>query len=349
MRHWKSATAGGCSRKLDAVQLATVRASAQSQAVDVGGVRGGHDWGDAYEVHLHDALDVLITTIDVLYAFGDDPERFGRILAVHALSDLFATLGDPLCATLALGVTHDDVDTGRASAIARGVARALVEEGTVLAGGHTVVSTDTFAGLSVVGHPRAVPASGNVCTGDVILLSKPLGSGLAITAERYGVAGQVDLEGMYAIMSESNRTAADRLVSLQHGEQEQDGLIRRITDVSGFGFLDALKQLVGDARVRIAAGDVPVGPGVPRFVDAQAWSALLDANLLESSGFTAYGRGVDGGLMQAVLNDPQTSGGLLAVAAPEALRVHDFVSSGVFTVVGVVEEVGGRLDIQIAT
>ena len=288
-----------------------------------------------------------MTSTDLLYAFGSDPELFGRILAVHALSDLFATLAEPLFATLTLGVTHDDVSSGRAASIARGVAVTLTAEGAVLAGGHSVVAKDTFASLSVVGQTTQTPPSAEVHVNDVIILSKPLGSGLALSAERLGVAGAPELGEVYDTMASSNRIAADSLSRVQQTETSEVSPIRKITDVSGFGFLHAVRQVAGNSRVKIVADAVPLGPGVADFVEAQAWSGLLDANLMESSGFTAYQPGVNGGLLQFALNDPQTSGGLLAVVSPASAGVQDLVDGGVFWIVGSVEESACALGIEI--
>jgi selenide,water dikinase len=328
--------AGGCARKVDFQSLVTLLAGS--------GRRPAQDLGDAFEVTLTPPWNGVVTSVDLLYMFGDDAQRFGQIAAVHAMSDLFASLSTPALATLALGVSIPDLQTGRAADAIEGVAAGLQREGAALAGGHTVFAAEMFASVSVVGDaPRARP-SGPAEPGDALLISKPLGSGLALTARHLGVASDEDLEALYASMALSNGGAA-RLLSA--ALDRIVGAIHSVTDVSGFGFLDAVRNVASRATVRVDLGTIPVIEGTNRWLDAQAGSSLMDSNVMMSDTFTTYLLDEGSGRARAILNDPQTSGGLVVIATPTAAA--DLEASGVFARVGEIEVTDVPLRIEIVS
>lgn len=337
------ASAGGCAKKVPSARLRELLEGAALNPGVVNGVRHRYDLDDVVQLSLSPAVDRLVATTDLLFALPGDPARFGRVAAVHALSDVFAALSEPLFATLALGVTHGDLKNGRAEGIIRGVEAALAENGAALAGGHTVLAQEAFVALSAVGRPRILAPLAPVEVGDAVILSKPLGSGLALTALRLSAITEAEVAPAFTGMTLSNRCAADVLVA---AEQLQAGCVHGVTDVSGFGFLEALSRLLGHATARVCAKTVPTWPCVPRLIADQAWSGLMDENILESDRFTTYEFGVRSQMVWP-LNDPQTSGGLLAVVTPELSASKSLLDDGGFRLVGYVESLGGECRIEV--
>ena len=119
-------------------------------------------------------------------------------------------------------------------------------------------------------------------------------------------------------MRESNRRTAELL---SHVEEAVPGSVRGVTDVSGFGLLEALRQIADNARVVLNADSIPRFSQTEHFIEAQAWSGLTDANRVYSNEYTSYGGDHAVHVMPILLNDPQTSGGLLALVSPEAWKV----------------------------
>jgi selenide, water dikinase len=310
---------GGCSRKVDRSTLDDVLRPilpSLHRIPRTSAIQRRTDFGDACELRLEEPVDTLVTSIDSLYEFTDDPKAFGYIAGTHALSDLFAGLAQPIFATVALGLkpARQTID---ASAMLEGLGAALDRDGAVLAGGHTYSVDEPIIVVSATGRTRLGSPDGTPRAGDVIILSKPLGTGLALAARALGVKSEVELALEFASMRESNAGAAERLFRAQC---RAPGAVRTVTDVSGFGFLDALRSISGEAEVVIESSQVPHFPLSEPLVSSQAWSGLADANLAKSIDYADYRGGADrAGFMPALLNDPQTSGGLLAIVAPEAL------------------------------
>lgn len=291
---------------------------------------------DSVEVRFAEPASSLLTTVDLLYHFGQAAARFGRIAAIHAMSDIYATLGEPVFATVVLGVSRADVASGRAEHVEEGLADALRQHDVLLAGGHTAMADDTFAAVTVLGRRQGRMDFGAVQETDLVVLSKPLGTGLAITAERLQIATAFELEPVYAGMLTSNREAALTL----KGCMSDIGSVRAVTDVSGFGLLDALRSLAPGAAIRLGADRIPFWPSAPRYIAEQAWSGLSDSNALAALEFTKFCHGVDQPFLLPLLSDPQTSGGLLAIVSPAAAAELSRNERVDFAVIGSVNSVG---------
>ena len=192
------------------------------------------------------------------------------------------------------------------------------EAGVVLIGGHTVEDSELKYGLSVTGfiHPGRILTKKNLQTGDRLILTKPVGTGIIVTAIKAGLAGPALTDKVTRAMATLNRDAALTM---------QDFPVHACTDITGFGFLGHLAEMVvGSGRgVRISASNIPLYP------EALEWAAmgLIPAAAYNNRNFR--GAFVDFGTsvaqrVQDLLFDPQTSGGLLiAVAAKEAERLVD--------------------------
>lgn len=325
---------GGCARKLDHLALLKLLEDA---------AREGGTQEPLYELPLSDAVEValaphsesVVGSVDLLYLFGSDLHRFGAISAVHALSDIYASLSRPRFGMLALGLRMSDLTSGRAASLIRGVGSTLKREGAVFAGGHTAMANEIFASVSVVGDAPKARSTGRPSTGDIVLLSKPLGSGLALTALQLGAADDEKLSSAYDAMLRSNRLAADLVMATL---EQQPGSVSGITDVSGFGFLNAIGHITASCEVHLEMSAVPTLAGTEEWLMQQATSSLTDANVVMTEAFTSYELAGGLGRAKAILNDPQTSGGLVVAATPAGSTILE--SSGHFAPVGRIDATG---------
>ena len=244
-------------------------------------------------------------TVDVLTPLVDDPVRFGRIVAANALSDLHATGADPKTALCIMGIP-DGFPPEQARAILRGVNETVRASGAIIIGGHTVRSKELQIGCSVSGiHPpntnRRFKRGGR--PGDALYLTQALGSGILTTAFRRGGVNEDALESCVQDMERTNEDAS-RCAS-------RVGL-RGATDVTGFGFLGHLYQMIEEQ-------------GFAAEIDANAVPILAEAERLAKEGFipggtrrnfdfvqdqVSFGEQVSEEL-RWILCDAQTSGGLL--------------------------------------
>jgi len=321
-------TCGGCAAKLgaDALAEALTGLGIADRADGSTGLIAGLDPPDDAAVHLVAPDLAVIGTLDFFPPIVDDPRTFGEIAAANALSDVFAMGGRVLFA-LSVAAIPEDMPTAAFRAILDGAASKVREAGGILAGGHTIRDPEPKYGLAVIGvaSPDRLLRKGGAQPGDVLLLTKPLGTGLLVSGRRRGLTSDAHLDAAVDSMRRLNRSAAGVLV--EHG-------IRGATDVTGFGLLGHGLEM---AR---ASGT--------RFVfDAAALPALDGAFELARAGvetggatynrrFVAPALTVDAGIDEAVItlaHDPQTSGGLLAAvpastvgAVEDALRVAGVVS-----------------------
>ena len=267
---------------------------------------------DAGVYRVSDEL-ALVQTLDFFPPMVDDPYSFGQIAAANALSDIYAMGGVPKTAMNIVAFPAKTMDISVLRSIIEGGLDKIREAGVVLVGGHTVEDSELKYGLSVTGyiHPDRILTKKNLQTGDILILTKPLGTGIIATAIKAGLADSVLTELVTRAMATLNRDAA--LV--------MDGFsVHACTDITGFGFLGHLAEMVVDSGkgVLIRFESVPVYP------EALEWAAmgLIPAGAYSNRNFR--GAFVDFATnvpqkVQDVLFDPQTSGGLLiAVAANEA-------------------------------
>jgi selenide, water dikinase len=301
-----TARGAGCGCKLSPGLLAQALAHLPPAPADPDVLVGPAGMDDAAVHRLSDDLAV-VASVDVLTPMVDDPGTFGAIAATNALSDLWAMGATPLLA-LALSFHPRDDDPEVLGAIMAGGARVAAGHGCPVLGGHSVDDPEPKYGLSVVGtvHPDRVMTNAAGRAGDRLILTKPLGVGLAVAAARRG-----DDRALPAAVDRMLRpNAAASAVAVAHG-------VRAATDVTGFG-------LVGHLREMAAAS------GLEGWIDATAVPALPDALALAGEGVVTGGgvRNRDFLAMHAdwagdvpeplrvLLHDPQTSGGLLLAVAP---------------------------------
>ncbi len=269
---------------------------------------------DAGVVRVRDDLGLIHTT-DFFPPMVDDPFAFGRIAAVNALSDVYAMGGIPLAGMNLVSFPRGTYDTDTLKEILRGGLSALEEAGAVLAGGHTIEGQELLYGLAVTGtvHPETIWLNGGARPGDVLILTKPLGTGLVTTAAKGDETSGAALSTAVRWMSTLNRKAAEALSSLAP---------HAVTDVTGFGLAGHVAEMAEASNLEIvlSLADLPALPGA------------LEA---AASGFVPVGAAKNRESLQGVLVisgqadplrvdlalDPQTSGGLLAALSPEEAAI----------------------------
>jgi len=256
-----------------------------------------------YQINREQAL---VQTVDFFPPIVDDPYTFGAIAAANALSDIYAMGGRPIVA-LAIAAVPDDLPPEITRAIMQGGADKVMEAGAVVAGGHTVVDREPKYGLCVTGlvDPANVTAKANAQVGDVLLLTKPLGTGVITTASKRGVADPAHLAAAIDSMLTLNRLAA---------EIAQTVAVHSVTDITGFGLLGHAAGIARNSGVglQIDLDALPLLPGVSEYVQQGMVSGGLRRNqeFVERDNGVQYAAHVSGE-RQLILFDPQTSGGLL--------------------------------------
>ena len=340
LRERGGAFAGGCSGKVGRAELETALAPLAGRRPRSGrGVARVVDLGDAHRVELTAPAQCLVTSADLLYNLCEDPHQYGYVAVVHGLSDIYAVLGTPLWATVTVGTRTARADVRSVELVMRGVCDALRDNGAVLAGGHTVYAHDPFIGVAASGRAAAERADSAPRAGDAILLSKPLGTGIALSAVRLGLVLESQLRAEYASMRASNGVVA---ALLRAALCRQPGCVRYVTDVSGFGLLAALRQgLARGSRAKAVLGEsIPAFALTFALIEQGAWSALADDNMAGSMAYVSSDGGPLPLAQQILLNDPQTSGGLLAIVSAQAaveLLEEAAVAGAALTEVGRIE------------
>jgi selenide,water dikinase len=279
--------------------------------------------------------DRLLATTDFGPLVGPYPLRAGHIAATHALSDVYAVGGRPRQA-LAMLIVDRRLPRHAASEVLAGMVAACRCDGVRVVGGHTVVGPEAMAGLSVIGTAdSSILSKRGACSGDVLLLSKPVGLGMVVRAYRSGELDDAALEPALAVMEISNRQAAG--IAMETG-------VRAATDVTGFGLLGHLVEMLEGERLgaTLDLRNVPVIDAARSLPALYAHSVWIDDNL-------DYCRrsinlvGVRDRIALAPLLDPQTSGGLLVAASPSVtapLGAAGFTRIGTVTAEPTLEIVG---------
>ena len=300
-------TGGGCTAKLGAGVLSRILEKLPRGEQDPNLLVGYDSKDDAAVYRITDEL-AFVQTVDFFPPMVDDPYTFGQIAAANALSDIYA-MGGEVKTALNLVCFPESMDLNVLGEILRGGAEKVAEAGGSLAGGHSSADTGVKYGLSVTGlvDPRRMTANDTGRPGDKLLLTKALGVGLICTANRVGEAAPDQMEGAIRSMTTLNKTAAE----IAHKYE-----VHAATDVTGFGFLGHLHEMMGDKlSCVIDAHAVPVLPGAWEAADACLYTAAGQRNRNHTGPFVRFENVPFP--MEEILFDPQTSGGLLLAAAPQ--------------------------------
>lgn len=272
---------------------------------------GRESFDDAGIFVVRDDL-ALVQTVDFFAPIVDDPYDFGRIAAANALSDVYAMGGEPLTALAIVGFPSGRLPLDVLTDILRGAHDAVRDAGAVVVGGHSIIDEELKFGLSVTGQadPRRLLRNDDARPGDVLVLTKPLGTGLLATAAKAGRLATDALDALYSSMRALNRDASR--AALARG-------VRCATDVTGFGLLGHASHVARASGVslRIAGPQLPELPGARALWRAGTRTGGAERNEQFVGPLTDWTQ--SDAADAALALDPQTSGGLLLAVPPEVL------------------------------
>ncbi len=254
--------------------------------------------------------ELLISTTDFFTPIVDDPYTFGRIAAANALSDVYAMGGTPLMALAILGWPVDKLPAELASEVLKGGRSICAEAGIPLAGGHSIDSPEPFFGLAVNGkvEKTCLKTNSGARDGDVLFLSKPLGTGIWSTALKRGAIDQDQMHGLFEQLTAVNKVGA------QLAEKEE---VHAMTDITGFGLGGHLLEMCKASGLKATLNwdRMPIIQGTHEL----ASQYLIPDNTYRN--FNSYGHHISemNAEQMMILCDPQTNGGLLIAVDPRGL------------------------------
>ena len=302
---------------------------------------------DAGVYRLTDEI-ALVQTVDILTPIADDPRTFGRIAAANSLSDVYAMGGRPVSALSVVGFP-DSREPEILEEVLGGGFEKMAEAGCTIAGGHSIRDDELKFGYAVTGviHPSRIWRNVGARPGDVLILTKAVGTGVISTALKQGKAEAAWVEAAEASMTSLNREAAEALHELEsapeqgatgiaatfvsaRGNQTQgtqkepesakgDSPVHAVTDITGFGLLGHAREMAigSGVSMRIEHQGVAFLPGAVEAARGRFFSGGLKSNREFVEGCIEFDAAV-AEEFRALLFDPQTSGGLFAAVAPEA-------------------------------
>lgn len=271
---------------------------------------GLHKADDAAVYRMNDS-QAVISTADFFPPVVDDPYAFGAIAAANALSDVYA-MGGQVMMAINLVAWPDNLESALLSEILRGSADTVAQAGAVIAGGHTITDREPKYGLAVTGivHPEHILTKGGAKPGDLLILSKPLGTGLLTTAHKRDQVYASDLDVAIQSMMQLNRKASQALV------REGTG-VHAVTDITGYGLLGHAWEMASQSLVgmRIEYSTLPLLPNARHYAE----QGHITGGAKRNEAYMIQHVRIDAGLDhidRALLWDPQTSGGLFAAIDP---------------------------------
>jgi len=310
LTEWTSC--GGCAAKWGAASLAGLLREL-AEGTDPSLLVGLAPFDDAAVYQVSDDV-ALVSTTDFFPPLVDDPDDFGAIAAANACSDVFA-MGGRVVLALNVAAFPERLPVAVVAAILEAAAAVVGEAGGTVAGGHTIRSEEPIFGLAVQGvvHPEHILTKGGAREGDVLLLSKPIGTGIVLAMAGGSGKGDrtADKAAAIAGMRTLNRTASTALVAL--GDR-----VHAVTDVTGFGLAGHAWEMAerSDATLVIDTGAVPLYAGALSAAEAGVRTGGDARNRDHLAGRVRSTATV---ALDALAHDPQTSGGLLTAVDPSAV------------------------------
>jgi selenide,water dikinase len=309
---------GGCGCKLAPAVLAEMLARAGAPALIPRELLVGIETSDDAAVYQISEEQAIVATTDFFMPIVDDPFDFGAIAATNAISDVYAMGGRPLFALALVAMPIAKLPLGTIRRILEGGESTCRRAGIPVAGGHSVDSVEPIYGLVAIGlvNPRQVKRNAGARPGDAIVLGKALGVGVygaAVKKQRLN-----DTQYRQLLASTTQLNTAGMPLAAHSG-------VHAMTDVTGFGLLGHLLEVcrASEVRATVCWNDIPL------FTDARALAEAGYVTGGSDRNWRGYGNLVDltthGSIEQALLTDPQTSGGLLVACAPDA--VDDVLTS----------------------
>jgi len=301
---------GGCGCKIAPGVLSDILKGTAAMPVPKELLVGIGTADDAAVYQINDE-QALVATTDFFMPIVDDPHDFGRIAATNAISDVYAMGGTPIMALALVGMPINVLSTSTIGKILDGGQAACRDAGIPIAGGHTIDSVEAIYGLVVMGlvHPKQLKRNADARPGDQLILGKPIGVGVYSAALKKGQLEPSDYARMVKTTTQLNRPGT-RLCGLAG--------VHALTDVTGFGLAGhALEMARGAQRsIGLEWSKVPLLPKARALAESGSVTGASARN------WAAYGHEVLldttlGSAEQALLTDPQTSGGLLVACAPD--------------------------------
>jgi selenide,water dikinase len=320
----KFATCGGCAAKVAPLDLRAIMGGLPQSAHP--SLLVGTETSDDAGVFALDDQQAIVVTADFITPPTDDPFLYGQIAAANAISDVYAMGGKPLTA-LALCMFPKALEPEQAHAVLAGGLAKAEEAGTFIVGGHTVRCEELFYGLSVTGvvPPGRVIRNVGARPGDVLILTKPLGSGLVINGMRKGALSEDEARPALLQLATLNRAAGEAAAALWPA-------VHAMTDVTGFGLvghgLEMTATPTGGESVSLHV-DLPSLPLYARLRDMVAAGVTTGSTKPNRANGSGRIRGITtASFWDELVHDPQTSGGLLMAVAPDKAeellaRLHD--------------------------
>ncbi len=264
---------------------------------------------DAGVYQLRDDL-ALVQSVDFFTPIVDDPFDFGRIAAANALSDIYAMGGTPISALNIAAFPSDRLEGAILESILEGGAAIAAQAGVAILGGHTIKDAEPKYGMAVVGtiDPRRIISNAGARAGDVLVLTKPLGTGILSTALKRGAISEAQMhEAIGWMVMLNDRACAAMLAASAHAA----------TDVTGYGLLGHAGEMARASSVGLHfdSQDVPLMADVMHLIERGIVPGGSEENAAAHARFTAFGPKVSPA-MRVALSDAQTSGGLLICVPP---------------------------------
>jgi selenide,water dikinase len=327
----------GCAAKLGAAELRAVMKRVSPATNDR--VLVGYATGDDAGVYRLSEAVALVQTVDFFTPIVDDPYDFGRIAATNALSDVYAMGGIPLTA-LNIAAFPEDLDLAILARILDGGAHVARAAGVVILGGHTIKDAEPKYGMAITGtvDPQRIVTNAGARPGDVLVLTKPIGTGILTTARKRNAISAEDLSEAIRWMTTLNDGASRAMLAAG---------AHAATDITGFGLLGHAESTARASGVSFTIDSQAV-PFMPFVLDLIAEGVIPGGtrhNAETHATFTTFDPSVSASIRIA-LSDAQTSGGLLISIAPERVTelTRDLESSGVLAaVIGEVQTGSGIL------
>ncbi|HEY9397283.1 MAG TPA: selenide, water dikinase SelD [Burkholderiales bacterium] len=303
---------GGCGCKISPAVLSDILAETPVRALVPDLLVGIESSDDAAVYRLNDEQAIVVTT-DFFMPIVDDPYDFGRIAATNAISDVYAMGGKPIMALAIVGMPLDKLPVHAIRRILAGGESVCAAAGIPIAGGHSIDTVEPIYGLVALGivHPDKVKRNDRARAGDVLILGKALGVGILSAALKKGMLSEQGYAQMIATTTRLN-TPGPRLAELRG--------VHALTDVTGFGLAGHLLEICRGSNV---AAQVEFG-ALPLLSEARAWAEQGVATGASARNWASYGAQIElsphlAPWQQALITDPQTSGGLLVACAPDAV------------------------------
>lgn len=303
---------GGCGCKIAPGVLSEILKSAQAMPIPPQLLVGIETADDAAVYQLNEEQAIIATT-DFFMPIVDDPFDFGRIAATNAISDVYAMGGTPILALALVGMPISVLPVETIGQILEGGQAVCREAGIPIAGGHTIDSVEPIYGLVVLGlvHPKQIKRNAHARVGDRLILGKPLGVGILSAALKKDALSPEGYAQMIANTTKLN-TPGPALAAIEG--------VHALTDITGFGLAGHALEMARGAQacIHIQMKQVPLLSGV-RELAAQGMVTGASGRNWAAFGHEAHLSPTLDATDQALLADPQTSGGLLVACAPDSV------------------------------